>query len=193
MATVTPLYQSCRVPCSLGNPNNSHTWIFSRFGLCGVGCACVCACVCVLQSTQPLLLYLLGRSLRLVLRARNELCSWPSSSGSRALERKPWQKDKKTDTRAWDSQRGSEITHSLGFRFKQRLRFWRSYERVESAGYKVNMWCTSKYLGLFWSIWGTLLKRHGRCMFVLYLHLQLVHLSVSNYKIVFVFSVYIFI
>lgn len=34
-------------------------------------------------------LYLLGLSLRLVLRARKGLCSCPSSNGSKALERKP--------------------------------------------------------------------------------------------------------
>lgn len=33
--------------------------------------------------------YLLGLSLRLVLLARKELCSWLSSNGSRALERRP--------------------------------------------------------------------------------------------------------
>lgn len=35
------------------------------------------------------MLYLLGLSLRLVLRARKGLCSCLSSNGSRALERKP--------------------------------------------------------------------------------------------------------
>lgn len=38
--------------------------------------------------------YLLGLSLRLVLLARKELCSWLSSNGSRALERKPCGKGK---------------------------------------------------------------------------------------------------
>lgn len=38
--------------------------------------------------------YLLGLSLRLVLLARKELCSWLSSNGSRALERKPCEKGK---------------------------------------------------------------------------------------------------
>lgn len=38
--------------------------------------------------------YLLGLSLRLVLLARKELCSWLSSNGSSALERKPCWKGK---------------------------------------------------------------------------------------------------
>lgn len=47
------------------------------------------------QCEDMSVLYLFGLSLRLVLRARNELCSWPSSNGSKALERKPWERDKK--------------------------------------------------------------------------------------------------
>ncbi len=41
---------------------------------------CVCVCVCV---------YLLGLSFRLVLRTLKLLCSWVSSNGRRAFERRP--------------------------------------------------------------------------------------------------------
>lgn len=57
--------------------------------------AVLLVCTLLLVTDSENTVYLLGLSLRLVLRARNGLCSWLSSNGRRALERKPWRNTKK--------------------------------------------------------------------------------------------------